>query len=150
MLLVCNVVWKVDEIEFAICNLQSFVLKHWYTMTCSFRKLQIANCKFILCAFISNGSRIHIFITLQGYKITQMMQYSVCISSVWRRKISYKLSISSSHKALEASEGIRQSPRGLRLTLPTLGPSGRHERLNCCAKKRRKKVWSQCFIVASS
>ena len=45
MLLVCNVVWKVDEIEFAICNLQFIVLKHWYTMTCGFRKLQIANCK---------------------------------------------------------------------------------------------------------
>ena len=30
-----------------------------------------------------------------------------------------------------ASVGIRQSPLGLRLTEPTLGPSGRQERLNC-------------------
>ena len=38
---------------------------------------------------------------------------------------------SRSHAAEEASEGIRQSPRGERHTLPTLGPSGIHERLNC-------------------
>ena len=36
-----------------------------------------------------------------------------------------------------ASEGMRQSPLGERLTEPTLGPSGRQERLNCWAKKRR-------------
>ena len=36
-----------------------------------------------------------------------------------------------SQMALEASLGMRQSPRGERLTLPTLGPSGRQERLNC-------------------
>ena len=34
-------------------------------------------------------------------------------------------------KALAASEGMRQSPRGLRLQLPTFGPSGRQLRLNC-------------------
>ena len=45
--------------------------------------------------------------------------------------------ISSSHNFEEASLGIRQSPRGERVTLPTFGPSGRHERLNCCEKKRR-------------
>ena len=43
----------------------------------------------------------------------------------------------SSQSAAEASLGMRQSPRGLTLTLPTLGPSGRQLRLNCCAKKRR-------------
>jgi hypothetical protein len=36
-----------------------------------------------------------------------------------------------------ASLGIRQSPRGERLTLPTFGPSGTHDRLNCWLKKRR-------------
>ena len=36
-----------------------------------------------------------------------------------------------SQMALEASLGMRQSPRGERLTLPTFGPSGRQERLNC-------------------
>ena len=41
------------------------------------------------------------------------------------------------HRALTASLGMRQSPRGLRLTLLTLGPSGRQERLNCWLKKRR-------------
>ncbi len=46
-------------------------------------------------------------------------------------------SASRSHSAAEASLGIRQSPRGERLTVPTFAPSGRQERLNCCEKKRR-------------
>ena len=37
----------------------------------------------------------------------------------------------SCHIDEDASEGIRQSPRGDSPTLPTLGPSGIHERLNC-------------------
>jgi len=51
---------------------------------------------------------------------------------------------------LSASLGIRQSPRGLRETLPTFGPSGRHERLNCWLKKRLRNVFSHFLIVASS
>ena len=47
------------------------------------------------------------------------------------------VSISFIHILTDASLGIRQSPRGERATLPTFGPSGRHERLNCCAKKRQ-------------
>ena len=47
------------------------------------------------------------------------------------------VSNSSIHNAATASDGIRQSPRGLRATEPTLGPSGRQERLNCWAKNRR-------------
>ena len=43
----------------------------------------------------------------------------------------YSSSNSSSHNWATASLGIRQSPRGLRATEPTLGPSGRQERLNC-------------------
>ena len=46
-------------------------------------------------------------------------------------------SSSLSHSAADASLGIRQSPRGERATVPTLGPSGRQERLNCWEKKRR-------------
>lgn len=41
---------------------------------------------------------------------------------------------SSIHNFTQASEGIRQSPRGESVTLPTFGPSGRQERLYCCAK----------------
>ena len=51
--------------------------------------------------------------------------------------LSYNPSSSSSHSRAAASEGIRQSPRGDRATLPTLGPSGRQERLNCWAKNRQ-------------
>ncbi len=41
------------------------------------------------------------------------------------------------HIATEASLGMRQSPRGERATLPTFGPSGRQERLNCWEKNLR-------------
>lgn len=43
----------------------------------------------------------------------------------------YKASISLSHMAELASLGILQSPLGLIEILPTLGPSGKQERLNC-------------------
>ena len=59
-------------------------------------------------------------------------------------------SSSSSHRAAEASLGIRQSPRGERVTEPTLGPSGRQLRLNCCWKNRRKKVRSHFRMAARS
>ena len=51
----------------------------------------------------------------------------------------YSVIFSSSaiHKALQASLGMRQSPRGDSVTDPTFGPSGRQLRLNCWAKKRR-------------
>ena len=39
--------------------------------------------------------------------------------------------------AAQASLGMRQSPRGDSVTLPTFGPSGRQLRLNCWTKKRR-------------
>ena len=46
-------------------------------------------------------------------------------------------SASASHRLPDASGGIRQSPLGLSVTEPTFGPSGMHERLNCCWKNRR-------------
>ena len=49
-----------------------------------------------------------------------------------------------------ASEGILQSPLGERETEPTLGPSGIHERLNCCAKKRRMNTFSHLSTVSAS
>lgn len=65
-------------------------------------------------------------------------------------RFSYSSSISLSQSVAIASLGIRQSPRGERLMEPTFGPSGRQLRLNCCWKKRRKKVWSHFLRVASS
>ena len=50
----------------------------------------------------------------------------------------------------EASLGIRQSPRGDRLTDPTFGPSGNADRLNCCEKKRRKNTVSHFLTVFAS
>ena len=41
------------------------------------------------------------------------------------------------HSVTQASLGILQSPLGERVTLPTLGPSGRQLRLNCWAKNRQ-------------
>lgn len=55
-----------------------------------------------------------------------------------------------SHKALTASLGIRQSPRGERLMEPTFGPSGRQERLNCWLKNRRQNVVSHFLMVSLS
>ena len=51
----------------------------------------------------------------------------------------YNVIFSSSaiHSALQASLGIRQSPRGDSVTDPTFGPSGKQLLLNCWAKKRR-------------
>ena len=49
-----------------------------------------------------------------------------------------------------ASEGILQSPLGERETEPTLGPSGIHERLNCCAKKRRMNTFSHLSTVSAA
>lgn len=46
----------------------------------------------------------------------------------------YKVSSSAIQMDAQASLGIRRSPLGDTATLPTFGPSGRHERLNCCAK----------------
>ena len=39
---------------------------------------------------------------------------------------------------------MRQSPRGERETVPTFGPSAEQLRLNCCVKKRRRKVCTFC------
>ena len=50
-------------------------------------------------------------------------------------KFCYRLSASLSHSADTASDGIRQSPRGESVTVPTFGPSGRQERLNCCVEE---------------
>ena len=47
------------------------------------------------------------------------------------------VSSSACHSAAEASLGIRQSPRGDRAAVPTLGPSGTQLRLNCWEKNRR-------------
>ena len=62
----------------------------------------------------------------------------------------FSSSSSLSQLSADASDGIRQSPRGERVTEPTLGPSGRQERLNCCEKKRFIKTFSQCLIVSLS
>ena len=48
-------------------------------------------------------------------------------------------SIPASHAVASASLGIRQSPRGDRLTVPTFGPSGTQLRLNWFWKNRRTK-----------
>ena len=65
-----------------------------------------------------------------------------CSGPIFRRltplkRVAYSVSSSVCHSVHWASLGIRQSPRGDRATVPTLGPSGRQLRLNCCEKKRR-------------
>jgi hypothetical protein len=61
------------------------------------------------------------------------------------------VSTSASHAATEASDGMRQSPRGeSEPPEPTLGESGTQSRLNWFAKNRRRKTPSQRLIVARS
>ena len=45
---------------------------------------------------------------------------------------------------------VRQSPRGDRLTVPTLGPGGRVVRLNCWPKNRSKNTPSHCRMIFRS
>lgn len=61
-----------------------------------------------------------------------------------------RLSHACIHDVAQASLGIRQSPLGERLTDPTLGPSGKQDRLNCWAKNRRKNVVSHFFMALRS
>jgi len=42
-----------------------------------------------------------------------------------------------------------QSPLGERLIVPTFGPSGRHDLLNCWLKKRFTNTFNHFFIVSS-
>ena len=86
------------------------------------------------------------FRTLFVYHVRMLRRHVVWLK---KRRSGYRFSHSSIHSLDEASLGMRQSPRGLRQQLPTLGPSGRQLRLNCCAKKRLKNVLSQCFMTSS-
>ena len=54
-----------------------------------------------------------------------------------------------SHSVNSASDGIRKSPRGERLTEPTLGPSGKHERLNWLMKNLLIKSLSHSLSCSS-
>lgn len=58
--------------------------------------------------------------------------YNVSNSAI--RTEAYNVSSSAIQMETQASLGIRRSPLGDTATLPTFGPSGRQERLNCCAK----------------
>ena len=51
--------------------------------------------------------------------------------------VNYSFSSSPSQICALASLGIRRSPLGDTATVPTLGPSGRQDRLNCWLKNRR-------------
>ena len=74
--------------------------------------------------FLAKGSKC-LFYSVHGCKISQMV--TVCQGF---------------QSSPQASVGIRQSLRGESEMLPTLGPSGTQLRLNCCWKKRRRKISS--------
>lgn len=60
----------------------------------------------------------------------------------------YNFSSSLCHRRTQASLGIRRSPLGDTATDPTFGPSGRQERLNCCAKNLQVNVLNHLYITA--
>ena len=107
---------------------------------------------------------IIIFWNLNSFRHFKLLLYHSYLSHLTRRSrrsplrqkfqiqvslAGFRLSHSFSHSQLAASDGIRQSPRGESEQLPTFGPSGRHERLNCWAKKRRKNTVSHLCMVIS-
>ena len=53
----------------------------------------------------------------------------------------FAFSRSLSHTSAHASLGILQSPLGDSATVPTFGPSGSQERLNCWMKNRLQNVY---------
>ena len=59
------------------------------------------------------------------------------MSFAYRKRQFPSASSSFCHALMLASEGIRRSPLGESATLPTFGPSGRQERLNCWEKNLR-------------
>src|SRR5207245_5769669 len=69
--------------------------------------------------------------------------------TMWRASTRVYHSSSASQADLDASDGMRQSPRGDRLTEPTLGPSGDIERLYCWSKKRVTNTRSHPRSAAS-
>lgn len=75
------------------------------------------------------GAGIHIMARSRGLS---------CFNAPRQRRIRPALATAAQRQTMEeASLGMRQSPRGESDTLPTRGPSGMQERLNCCEKKRR-------------
>src|SRR5439155_24751392 len=56
----------------------------------------------------------------------------------------------SNHAAADASDGIRQSPRGLSVIVPTFGPSGSTLRLYWLAKNRFRNTPSHRFTSAGA
>ena len=54
-----------------------------------------------------------------------------------RHYFSSNASTSSNQMRPQASDGILRSPLGDTAIVPTFGPSGRQERLNCCEKNLR-------------
>ena len=72
------------------------------------------------------------------------------MDTISHETVNHSSSSSASHKAEQVSLAIRRSPLGDRHTVPTLGPSGRQLRLNCCEKNLRKKFFSHFSIVSLS
>ena len=70
-------------------------------------------------------------------RVLKRLEIRVAALRAIARAYASKLSSSESQSELEASDGMRRSPRGDNETEPTFGPSGIAERLNCCEKKRR-------------
>ena len=76
--------------------------------------------------------------------------FSFFTFSLYRIFSFYKVSSSFIHTATLASLGILQSPRGESATVPTFGPSGRQDLLNCWEKNLLQNVFSHFRIVSLS
>lgn len=135
--------FQISEMKLIYRMLASTCFLYLYpkNVPCQWQKLHIVLI-IIIPALPSGSKQIHIIKLKHASGLTHAL--------ILYFNMYYSPSHSLIQRADEASEGIRQSPRGDRHTEPTLGPSGRHDRLNCWAKKRRKKTVNQCFIVIRS
>ena len=98
------------------------------------------SCRF---AGVPNNLFANIPIYALNNRLRQSMNVHICFDNAFKvfegfgelfEKSSpknYNCSASACQRAEAASDGILQSPRGERATEPTLGPSGKQERLNC-------------------
>ncbi len=85
--------------------------------------MSVTNVAIALAYFLNYSMPLRKILTIEKNPIGWHFSYS--------NRMPYKFSISLSQIVELASLGILQSPLGLIEILPTLGPSGRQERLNC-------------------
>ena len=114
------------------------------TRPCGHKILSLARLPIPTLPHLSLLSRDRIIVTNERVNVKEKFKFFVgffvekmsCPSPLLFVISYYKVSISRIHTFTDASLGMRRSPRGDSAIVPTFGPSGMHDRLNCWEKKR--------------